>query len=131
MQRRMRSSRLAAISGVVFYIDTSCVFFREVSAVPRVLPKHATARWGVVQLVGHLTVNEDGEGSNPSAPANFPSKNRCASVVRRFNTVCTTHFRVFPEIATIHSKRGHVCHAKRRFRCINSSRPRTAFAILT
>ncbi len=27
-------------------------------------------RWGVVQLVGHLTVNEDGEGSNPSAPAN-------------------------------------------------------------
>ena len=30
------------------------------------------ACWGVVQLVGHLTVNEDGEGSNPSAPANFP-----------------------------------------------------------
>src|ERR1700719_2186291 len=28
-------------------------------------------KWGVVQLVGHLTVNEDGEGSNPSAPANF------------------------------------------------------------
>jgi hypothetical protein len=28
------------------------------------------SRWGVVQLVGHLTVNEDGEGSNPSAPAN-------------------------------------------------------------
>ena len=27
--------------------------------------------WGVVQLVGHLTVNEDGEGSNPSAPAKF------------------------------------------------------------
>ena len=25
----------------------------------------------MVQLVGHLTVNEDGEGSNPSAPANF------------------------------------------------------------
>jgi hypothetical protein len=25
----------------------------------------------VVQLVGHLTVNEDGEGSNPSAPASF------------------------------------------------------------
>ena len=32
-------------------------------------------RWGVVQLVGHLTVNEDGEGSNPSAPANFLFKN--------------------------------------------------------
>ena len=35
----------------------------------------AIARWGVVQLVGHLTVNEDGEGSNPSAPANSPLKN--------------------------------------------------------
>ncbi len=32
----------------------------------------AARRWGVVQLVGHLTVNEDGEGSNPSAPAKFP-----------------------------------------------------------
>ena len=31
----------------------------------------AARRWGVVQLVGHLTVNEDGEGSNPSAPANL------------------------------------------------------------
>src|SRR5579859_7266413 len=35
---------------------------------------HANPRWGVVQLVGHLTVNEDGEGSNPSAPANFPCR---------------------------------------------------------
>ena len=26
-------------------------------------------RWGVVQPVGHRTVNADGEGSNPSAPA--------------------------------------------------------------
>jgi hypothetical protein len=26
--------------------------------------------WGVVQSVGHLTVNEDGGGSNPPAPAN-------------------------------------------------------------
>ena len=26
--------------------------------------------WGVVQPVGHLTVNEDGGGSNPPAPAN-------------------------------------------------------------
>ena len=25
--------------------------------------------WGVVQPVGHRTVNADGEGSNPSAPA--------------------------------------------------------------
>src|SRR4249920_3354008 len=39
-----------------------------------VLPRAVSQlRWGVVQLVGHLTVNEDGEGSNPSAPANFPS----------------------------------------------------------
>jgi hypothetical protein len=36
-------------------------FHREQSPNPR---------WGVVQPVGHLTVNEDGEGSNPSAPAN-------------------------------------------------------------
>src|SRR5690242_4247331 len=28
-------------------------------------------RWGVVQSVGHLTVNEDGGGSNPPAPASF------------------------------------------------------------
>src|SRR6267378_2073034 len=28
-------------------------------------------RWGVVQPVGHHTVNVDGEGSNPSAPAKF------------------------------------------------------------
>src|SRR5215467_7406775 len=34
-------------------------------------PPAAGPRWGVVQPVGHLTVNEDGEGSNPSAPANF------------------------------------------------------------
>ena len=34
-------------------------------------PPCGRARWGVVQLVGHLTVNEDGEGSNPSAPAKF------------------------------------------------------------
>ena len=27
--------------------------------------------WGVVQSVGHLTVNEDGGGSNPPAPAKF------------------------------------------------------------
>jgi hypothetical protein len=27
--------------------------------------------WGVVQLVGHLTVNEDGVGSSPTAPANL------------------------------------------------------------
>jgi hypothetical protein len=37
------------------------------SSLPEAVANH---RWGVVQLVGHLTVNEDGEGSNPSAPAN-------------------------------------------------------------
>ena len=37
-------------------------------------PPCGRARWGVVQPVGHLTVNEDGEGSNPSAPANFSSQ---------------------------------------------------------
>ena len=30
-------------------------------------------RWGVVQPVGHRTVNADGEGSNPSAPARYPA----------------------------------------------------------
>ena len=44
--------------------------------LPRALSRRSLllyARWGVVQLVGHHTVNVDGEGSNPSAPANFPS----------------------------------------------------------
>jgi hypothetical protein len=31
----------------------------------------------VVQPVGHHTVNVDGEGSNPSAPANFPALRWC------------------------------------------------------
>src|SRR5216684_4986051 len=35
-------------------------------------------RWGVVQPVGHLTVNEDGGGSNPPAPANFLTANGAA-----------------------------------------------------
>jgi hypothetical protein len=38
-------------------------------------------RWGVVQPVGHHTVNVDGEGSNPSAPANFPLKTMMVSEV--------------------------------------------------
>ena len=36
------------------------------------VPGRHQRRWGVVQPIGHLTVNEDGEGSNPSAPANSP-----------------------------------------------------------
>ena len=47
------------------------VFPRRQLQFAALTPLPAIARWGVVQLVGHLTVNEDGEGSNPSAPANF------------------------------------------------------------
>jgi hypothetical protein len=43
-------------------------------------------KWGVVQLVGHLTVNEDGEGSNPSAPANFPFRIAAKLGSADFNT---------------------------------------------
>src|SRR5579859_1253183 len=51
-------------------------FFAAKSTLRIVLfwPPCGRARWGVVQPVGHLTVNEDGEGSNPSAPANFLSR---------------------------------------------------------
>ena len=54
---------------MVFYADTSRPFFREVITKARPFPPARGPCWGVVQLVGHLTVNEDGEGSNPSAPA--------------------------------------------------------------
>ena len=46
-------------------------FLRRSLPYRRIRPPGGRARWGVVQLVGHLTVNEDGEGSNPSAPAKF------------------------------------------------------------
>ena len=36
--------------------------------------------WGVVQLVGHLTVNEDGVGSSPTAPANQITNSTVASI---------------------------------------------------
>ena len=42
----------------------------EISAPRQGQKQVAEYHWGVVQPVGHLTVNEDGEGSNPSAPAN-------------------------------------------------------------
>ena len=87
-------------------------------------------RWGVVQLVGHLTVNEDGEGSNPSAPANFPCKTavkiasgglipippseklvfpndiseprrRGAPAERRHGTRCGSRWRIFPWISNL------------------------------
>src|SRR5439155_18724676 len=44
-------------------------------------PGSVARRWGVVQLVGHLTVNEDGEGSNPSAPANSPGPSTLGALV--------------------------------------------------
>jgi hypothetical protein len=55
------------------------------------LPKRASRLtrgpcWGVVQLVGHLTVNEDGEGSNPSAPAKVPDKIAAKITSTDFNT---------------------------------------------
>jgi hypothetical protein len=60
-------------SAVVSYMHPRPLFLRR-SLPGSVRPERFGARnprWGVVQLVGHLTVNEDGEGSNPSAPANF------------------------------------------------------------
>src|SRR5436190_22807906 len=51
-------------------------FLRRSLPYRRIRPPGGRARWGVVQLVGHLTVNEDGEGSNPSAPAKFPPVQR-------------------------------------------------------
>jgi len=48
---------LAALTGVVFYVDTSRRFIREGSCAQSVCSKHAAVRWGVVQPVGHLTVN--------------------------------------------------------------------------
>ena len=35
----------------------------------RILTAAFPYRWGVVQPVGHRTVNADGAGSNPAAPA--------------------------------------------------------------
>ena len=68
-----------------------------------VWPPCGRARWGVVQPVGHLTVNEDGEGSNPSAPANFSIKperyflNACVSTYKEshlaLGLVVLTYFR--------------------------------------
>ena len=49
-------------------------------------------RWGVVQPVGHHTVNVDGEGSNPSAPANFPFRNDSSGAVGfGAGVLATTH----------------------------------------
>ncbi len=69
--RRARLARSRAILEVPF----AALLRRSLPGSVR--PERVRVRdscWGVVQLVGHLTVNEDGEGSNPSAPANL-SKN--------------------------------------------------------
>ena len=47
------------------------------SSVPPRPGRGAERRWGVVQSVGHRTVNADGEGSNPSAPANSSQFKTC------------------------------------------------------
>lgn len=50
-------------------------------------------RWGVVQSVGHRTVNADGEGSSPSAPAKLSLYNQKYWCRRLFLCDCTTlHF---------------------------------------
>ena len=61
------------------------------SAAAPALPGTATERrWGVVQPVGHLTVNEDGEGSNPSAPARFPNEIAAKPASDGLNTTINT-----------------------------------------
>ena len=47
--------------------------------------------WGVVQLVGHLTVNEAGVGSNPTAPANIVKPEVCDAGVRQSEIEATFH----------------------------------------
>src|SRR5215470_11497369 len=56
-------------------------------------PSAAGPRWGVVQPVGHLTVNEDGEGSNPSAPANFTPARSSVPACRFFRAMIPSAFR--------------------------------------
>ena len=62
---------LLMASAVLFFLCSASL--RRLRLLASALPEAAAAnfRWGVVQPVGHLTVNEDGEGSNPSAPANL------------------------------------------------------------
>ena len=54
---------------------------RHAHAASPYLHANMKKKWGVVQLVGHLTVNEDGEGSNPSAPAKFAVLNESEGAV--------------------------------------------------
>ena len=65
----------------------------------------------MVQPVGHLTVNEDGGGSNPPAPANFPRK--LAIDARRQNTIRRTARQfsesvVYPDNTMLTRKRASV-----------------------
>ena len=69
----------ALVTAIALLLISFCVLFclcllsrpPRRSLLFRCFPKQSQSRWGVVQPVGHLTVNEDGEGSNPSAPANI------------------------------------------------------------
>src|SRR6266436_3657736 len=65
---RIRTFTVLINSEVSYQLDHAPAAHRQ--------PGSAARRWGVVQLVGHLTVNEDGEGSNPSAPANLSSRRK-------------------------------------------------------
>jgi hypothetical protein len=47
--------------------------------------------WGVVQSVGHLTVNEDGVGSSPTAPANSLQTTSHSRIPMRGGTLVTDH----------------------------------------
>ena len=69
-------------------------FLRRSLPYRRIRPPGGRARWGVVQLVGHLTVNEDGEGSNPSAPANFPLES-LGTVVKKHERRTSEQHKVF------------------------------------
>ena len=60
---RFSARRGAACGGV------SEVLQGATGLIQKVLTAAFPYRWGVVQPVGHRTVNADGEGSNPSAPA--------------------------------------------------------------
>jgi hypothetical protein len=89
---RSHHGRRALLGRIAFKSDIAgshprSAFAREGSATSRAgSPKHrfdsrrgavrmSSSGWGVVQLVGHLTVNEDGVGSSPTAPA-IPSCRR-------------------------------------------------------
>jgi hypothetical protein len=58
--------------------------------------------WGVVQLVGHLTVNEAGVGSSPTAPANLKAIH-CKYLVGIWAEVAGSAFGAGVQIVSIRS----------------------------